>query len=57
MYEEGEGEVFLGSWGVRGWNGGCEKVEGLDSESNIPSEVSTLELFKLEIVLKMICVE
>ena len=57
VYEEGEGEVFLGSWGVRGWNGGCEKVDGLDYESNIPSGVPTSELYKLEIVLKTVCVE
>ena len=37
-YEEGEGDVSLGSWGVRGRSGDYEKVHGLGSESRRSSE-------------------
>ena len=33
VYEEGEGEVSLGSCEAMGWKGGCEKLVGLGSES------------------------
>ena len=42
----------MGSWGVRGWSVGSEKVDGLGS-----SEISTSELLKLEMVSKTVCVE
>ena len=52
MYEEAEGDISLGSWGIRGWSVGSEKVDGLGS-----SEISTSELLKLEMVSKTVCVE
>ena len=55
--EEEREEVSFGSWGVKVWKCGIEKIDGLGSESrNLPG-VSISEFLKLEMVLKTVCVE
>ena len=49
---EREGSSGIG--GIRGWKGGWEKLLGLGSESRKFSVVSTSELLKLELVLKIV---